>query len=133
MFGIGFDELIIIVIIAILFLGPDKLPEAAVKFTRFLKSAKKVMNDAKSAIESEMKIAELKEEAMGYKKKLDEATNDLNSFKNIAINPSSEITKAVDSAKESLSGSAKSQEEESAPKKEVITFKKRDKKPESKE
>ncbi|OQX73864.1 MAG: Sec-independent protein translocase TatB, partial [Campylobacteraceae bacterium 4484_4] len=41
MFGMSFGEILIIAIIAILFLGPDKLPEAMVKIAKFFKSFKK--------------------------------------------------------------------------------------------
>ncbi len=73
MFGMGFTELLIVAVIAILFLGPDKLPEAMVQVAKFFKSFKSSINEAKSSLEQEMKIAELKEEATEYKKKLDQA------------------------------------------------------------
>ncbi len=83
MFGIGFTEIILISIIAILFLGPDKLPEAMVQMAKFIKNVKKTVGDAKSSLEEEMQIADLKDEAMNYKKQLDSATSELRSFKNI--------------------------------------------------
>lgn len=83
MFGIGFTELILISIIAILFLGPDKLPQAMVDMAKFIKSVKKTISDAKGSLEEEMKISDLKEEALGYKKQLDDATSELQNFKNI--------------------------------------------------
>ncbi len=73
MFGMGFGELLLIGIIAILFLGPDKLPEAMVQIAKFFKSFKKSINEAKSSIEQEMQIQDLKEEAKKYKQKLDSA------------------------------------------------------------
>ena len=36
MFGMGFTEILIIMVIAILFLGPDKLPGAMVDIAKFL-------------------------------------------------------------------------------------------------
>ncbi|NOR56451.1 MAG: Sec-independent protein translocase subunit TatB [Sulfurovum sp.] len=83
MFGIGFTELLLIAIIGILFLGPDKLPSALVEMAKFIKSVKKTVGDAKSSLEEEMKIADLKEEALGYKKQLNDATNELKGFKNL--------------------------------------------------
>lgn len=38
MFGIGFTEFIVIAIVAIVFLGPDKLPELGQKLGQFLRS-----------------------------------------------------------------------------------------------
>ncbi|MCO4845194.1 MAG: Sec-independent protein translocase subunit TatB [Sulfurovum sp.] len=83
MFGIGFTELLLISIVAILFLGPDKLPQAMIEMAKFIKSVKKTVGEAKSSLEEEMKIADLKEEALSYKKQLDDATSELKNFKNI--------------------------------------------------
>lgn len=125
MFGIGFDEFLLIIIIAILFLGPDKLPEAMVKVGRFIKSVKKVMNDAKYSIESEIKIADLKEETLKYKKQLDDTVNDLNGFKNVGINPKKEIDDAIGAAKDTFNGdTARAPKETIQPPRETITFKK---------
>ena len=85
MFGIGFTEILLIAIIAILFLGPDKLPEAMVQIAKFFKSVKSTINDAKHSLEEEMKIADLKEEALQYKRQLDSATDELKGFKNISM------------------------------------------------
>jgi sec-independent protein translocase protein TatB len=85
MFGIGFTEILLISIIAILFLGPDKLPETMVQIAKFIKGVKKTVGDAKGALEEEMKIADLKDEALNYKKQLDSATSELRSFKNIDL------------------------------------------------
>jgi len=89
MFGMGFTEILMIAVVAILFLGPDKLPNAMVQIAKFIKGAKSAITDAKSAIDSEIKISELKEEALGYKSKLDEASAELQGFKN--INPINDI------------------------------------------
>ncbi|MEA3433751.1 MAG: Sec-independent protein translocase protein TatB [Campylobacterota bacterium] len=83
MFGIGFTELLLISVIAILFLGPDKLPDTMVQIAKFIKSVKNTIGEAKSSLEEEMKIADLKDEALKYKSQLDNATNELKSFKNI--------------------------------------------------
>ncbi len=73
MFGMGFSEILLIAVIAILFLGPDKLPEAMVQIAKFFKSFKSSINEAKSSIEQEVRIQDLKEEALEYKKKLEGA------------------------------------------------------------
>ncbi len=73
MFGMGFSEILLVAIIAVLFLGPEKLPDAMVKIAKFFKTFKSSINEAKSTIEQEIKIQELKEEALEYKKKLDSA------------------------------------------------------------
>ncbi|HEO98774.1 MAG: Sec-independent protein translocase subunit TatB [Campylobacterales bacterium] len=85
MFGIGFTELVLIAIIAILFLGPDKLPQAMVDIAKFIKSIKQTVGEAKSSLEEEIKIADLKEEAMNYKKQLTEVSDELRGFKNLSL------------------------------------------------
>ena len=92
MFGIGFTELILISIIAILFLGPDKLPDTMVQIAKFIKSVKKTVGEAKSSLEEEMKIADLKDEALSYKKQLDDATSELKNFKNIDFDDFDDIS-----------------------------------------
>ena len=92
MFGIGFTELLLISVIAILFLGPDKLPGALVDMAKFIKSVKKTISDAKGSLEEEMKIADLKEEALGYKQQLNEATAELKSFKNISFDDFDDVS-----------------------------------------
>ena len=41
MFGMGFTEILVVIVIAILFLGPDKLPTAMVEVAKFIKGIKK--------------------------------------------------------------------------------------------
>ncbi len=101
MFGIGFTELLIISIVAILFLGPDKLPSAMIEIAKFIKSVKKTVGEAKSSLEEEMKIADLKEEALSYKKQLDDATSELKNFKNIDFDDFDDVSYDDEVSKES--------------------------------
>ena len=133
MFGIGFTEILLISIIAILFLGPDKLPEAMIQIAKFIKSVKKTVGDAKSSLEEEMKIADLKDEALNYKKQLDSATNELKNFKNIDFD---DIVDHDDSPAQKPS-KKKSPDAETATtpveaKNDTVTFKKKSKKKKTK-
>lgn len=76
MFGFGIGEIILIAVIAVIFLGPDKLPSALVDIARFFKSAKGMLNDAKDTIDKEINIAELKKEALEYKQKFENTLED---------------------------------------------------------
>jgi len=128
MFGIGFTEILLISIIAILFLGPDKLPEAMIQIAKFIKGVKKTVGEAKSSLEEEMKIADLKDEALNYKKQLDSATNELKSFKNIDFDDMSDI---LDHDKPSQKESPYAEDKPTIQveaKNESITFKKKSKK-----
>ena len=66
----GISEIIIIAVIAVIVLGPDKLPSAMVNIAKFFKVFKQTINGAKSTFEQEIKIAELKEDAKKYKDSL---------------------------------------------------------------
>ncbi|MDY0233531.1 MAG: Sec-independent protein translocase protein TatB, partial [Sulfurimonas sp.] len=77
MFGMGFTEILIVSIIAILFLGPDKLPGAMVEVAKFFRSLKKTIGTVKDSLEEEMNVADIKEEALAYKKELLNAGNEL--------------------------------------------------------
>ncbi len=70
MFGMGFTEILVIAIIAILFLGPDKLPDTMVQIAKFFRNTKNTINNMKSSIEEEMNVKSMKEEALAYKKEL---------------------------------------------------------------
>ena len=50
MFGMGFTEIMIIAVIAILFLGPEKLPSAMVDIAKFFRSAKRTINSVKDSL-----------------------------------------------------------------------------------
>jgi len=70
MFGMGFAEIMLIVVIAILFLGPDKLPQTMIDIARFFRSAKRTIASAKSSIEEELHLEDIKREVNGYKNNL---------------------------------------------------------------
>jgi len=72
MFGMGFVEILIIAIIAILFLGPDKLPGAMVDIAKFFRSAKNAIGNVKDTLEEEMNVSDIKKEALAYKSQLEE-------------------------------------------------------------
>ncbi|HEY9203782.1 Sec-independent protein translocase protein TatB [Sulfurimonas sp.] len=75
MFGMGFTEILIIAVIAILFLGPDKLPSAMVEIAKFFRNAKNTIGSMKESFEDELNVKSMKDEALAYKKELQDASN----------------------------------------------------------
>ena len=110
MFGMGFSEILMIAIVAIVFLGPEKLPKFLVDVAKFFKSVKRAINDAKNSLDEEIKISELKENALEYKEKINSVTKEINT----SIDFEDEL-KEVREIEESL---------KKEPKREVVKFKK---------
>jgi sec-independent protein translocase protein TatB len=124
MFGIGFTEIVLISIIAILFLGPDKLPDTMVQIAKFIKSVKKTVGEAKSSLEEEMKIADLKDEALSYKKQLDDATSELKNFKNIDFDDFDDVSyddEISTKSPKSMTSDAKAKEPDVSTEEEVVS------------
>lgn len=77
MLDFSFGEILVVAIIAIIFLGPDKLPQTLIDIAKFFKSVKKTINDAKDSIGKEIQINELKKEVLSYKEKFNESTSEI--------------------------------------------------------
>lgn len=72
MFGMGFMEIFLIAIVAIIALGPEKLPTAMVQIAKFLNKFKTGLADAKSTLDNELNISEMKAEATKFKSQIEE-------------------------------------------------------------
>ena len=77
MFGMGFFEILVIVAVAIIFLGPEKLPKALVDAAKFFKAVKKTMDEAKESLDKEVNLSKIKEEALAYKNSLTQGVQNL--------------------------------------------------------
>lgn len=127
MFGMSFPEILVIAVIAIIALGPEKLPKTMVEIAKYLKLLKKTVNDAKASFDQEVRIAELKEDAKKYKdsiskttqgvrkkltfEELEDIKNSVNDIKSSTKSNLADIKKAVNNptqlAKDKLTNSAK--------------------------
>lgn len=63
MFGMGFLEIFLILVIAIISLGPEKLPNAAVDIAKMFKKLRSSVDDVKSTFDEELSKTGLKSEA----------------------------------------------------------------------
>ncbi|MDQ1298394.1 MAG: sec-independent protein translocase protein TatB [Campylobacterota bacterium] len=77
MFGLGITEIFLIAIVAVLFLGPDKLPSTMIEIAKFFRSVKGTVSSAKATIEDEIRLSGIKESVMDYKAELTNASAEL--------------------------------------------------------
>ena len=70
MFGVGIFEVLVILIVAVIALGPNKLPQTIVDIVKFFRAVKKTMAEAKETFDKEIQLSEIKQEALKYKVKL---------------------------------------------------------------
>ena len=117
MFGMGFVEILIIAVIAILFLGPDKLPGAMVDIAKFFRSAKNAIGSVKDTLEEEMNVSDIKKEALAYKSQLEEAQSKLASVTDV----NAQVNSLLDDEPQELKNTAPKEPQE-------VTFKKKKKK-----
>ena len=108
MFGISMPEITVILIIAIIVLGPEKLPKVLVELAKYFKVIKKTINDAKSSFDQELRIAELKEDAKKYKESITQASEGVR--KKLTFEELDEIKGGMNSVKETLNAGLKDAE-----------------------
>ena len=58
MFGMGMGELIVVLVVALLFLGPSKLPEAAKAIGKGIRELRKHTQDLQTTIEQDEELGE---------------------------------------------------------------------------
>ncbi|TLD89043.1 Sec-independent protein translocase subunit TatB [Helicobacter sp. MIT 03-1614] len=110
MFGVGIFEVLVILIVAVIALGPNKLPQTIVDIVKFFRAVKKTMAEAKETFDKEIQLSEIKQEALKYKDTLESEVNKLT--KDIRLDELREIsvdslTKPLQETKEVLSEEAK--------------------------
>lgn len=74
MFDVSFTELIVIGVVALIVLGPERLPKVARTVGHLLGRAQRYVNDVKSDIQREIELDELRQ----FKQKMDSAAQEVN-------------------------------------------------------
>ena len=89
MFDFGFWELAIVMVVALLVVGPERLPSLAGQIGKWVGKAKRMMASVRSDIESEIKAAELKEI-------LEKQQNEIGELKNMLKDTQIEVEKSFE-------------------------------------
>jgi len=55
MFGLGTGELLVVLVLAVIFIGPEKLPALATKLGRFARQLQRSVDDVKAGIKDDQK------------------------------------------------------------------------------
>ncbi len=127
MFGMGFTEMLLIAVIAILFLGPDKLPSAMVEIAKLFRSVKSTIGSVKDSLEEEMNVAGIKQEALAYKEELLKASEGLHKVTNVQATIGAEIDNILNDD-DAVEKSSAPQAKKSPKEPQEVTFKKKKKK-----
>lgn len=109
MFGIGIFEILVILIVAVIFLGPDKLPQAILDITKFFRAVKKTINDAKETFDKEVRMEEFKKQALDYKNSV---LKDIDDMKKGADSLTKELDFSDFSLESNKDGQSSTQKEE---------------------
>lgn len=106
MFDVGFTEVLLIAAVALMVVGPEKLPKLARTAGFWMGRARRMVADVKSDIDREIKRAELAEDMKDIKKSVDTVKSDITSATSAVGNTIrssvDDIKSDVDSAKRDL-------------------------------
>ena len=103
MFGMSFSEIIVVMVVAVIVLGPDKLPQAMVKLAKFFKYFKQTINTAKGTFEQEVRMAELKDDAKKFKDSLEQSASSVR--KKLSFEELDELKKTASALKDDINES----------------------------
>ena len=108
MFDIGFSELIVIALVALIVIGPERLPRVARTLGALLGRAQRYVNDVKADIQREVDLGELK----NIKSTFEDAAKSVEQSVNQA---GQELQAAGESLNQSISAEAEAAAEPVAP------------------
>ena len=132
MFDIGFWELVLISVVGLVVLGPERLPHAIRSVSRFVGAAKSMANSVKDELSHELKVQELQEnlrkaEKMGMNDLSPELKSSVEELKKAAQSVNRPYAEKTDSDADTVKAES---EEDSANKAEEVKVTAADKKAE---
>lgn len=101
MFDVSFSELLLIGVIALIVIGPERLPKVARTIGHLVGRAQRYVNDVKSDIQREMDLDEL----TNLKGQMEEAAN---TVKNSIHDATTSLRKPIDEAQDALNDATQS-------------------------
>ena len=108
MFGIGLPEMIIIAVVALIFIGPDKLPGVLRSIGKGLVELKRATSDVRSTVQEEMhkieeeiELKEVRESAQDFKNELGGVANKVDPLTLSKFNTEGQEEEISDSINES--------------------------------
>lgn len=92
MFDIGFSEMFMVLVIALIVIGPERLPGFAKKIGKFIGKAKRSFENVKREVQSELETEEINKRLAenNILKDTKQAVNDVTSEINDAVNKGNE-------------------------------------------
>lgn len=99
MFDIGFSELVVIAVVALIVIGPERLPKAARTMGHLFGRLQRYVNEVKSDISREMELDELRK----LQKEVQSAAQDL---KSSVENAASDVQSGIKSVEQQLQENA---------------------------
>ena len=110
MFDIGFSELLVIGVVALIVLGPDKLPTAARTCGLWLGRIRRSVSNIQQEINQELRAEELRRTTAIEKEKLEKELAEMRQpFKAESSTPNTSTTSNADSAAESSTSKSEEQ------------------------
>ena len=79
MLGVGFSELIILILILLVLLGPDQLPQVIKGIARFIKKTSQTRDDIESAVYKDESLRTIKESVEDIRTRIHSTTDPIRS------------------------------------------------------
>jgi sec-independent protein translocase protein TatB len=103
MFDIGFAELLIIAVVGLIVLGPEKLPVAARTVGLWVGKAKRTISGIQSDINEELRLEEMKRQVVMKQDELDRELDEMREPFSEALGSNSPLANSVSAPKEKAS------------------------------
>lgn len=103
MFDIGFAELLIIAVVGLIVLGPEKLPVAARTVGLWVGKAKRTISGIQSDINEELRLEEMKRQVVMKQDELDRELDEMREPFSEALGSNSPLANSISAPKERAS------------------------------